>query len=361
MSEPLQISVHVDEKRYQPTQEKTVIPGWDAKTVTPDKGYALSKVTINGMPEPTDSETFTENGTYDVGRIGTAIVDVDVDLQDKTVTPTEQTQTVDADTGYDGLDRVTVNPIPSEYVIPTGTVDITVNGQVSVAGKATANVNVPGIIPTGTKQISIRTNGTTTEDVSEYADAEITVNTDPVKGLVFENYDSDGYPHSARFVGMTIIPDYYCGANNQGIFASSNCYKYIKTLYLPDQITKIEQSAFRNNDGLNKVSFPPNLEYIKNNAFYMMYNLEEIEFRGDIDQIYNNAFFIYQHIAKLKRVDFSHCTKIPILGGSNAFICAPDCVMPIPAALSDTTLGEGNGWESATNWSALTNIVWEVV
>ena len=33
-----------------------------------------------------------------------------------------------------------------------------------------------GITPTGTKQISITENGTTTEDVTNYADAEITVN-----------------------------------------------------------------------------------------------------------------------------------------------------------------------------------------
>lgn len=208
MSEPLQISVHVEEKRYQPTQEKTVVPDWDAKTVTPDTGYALSKVTVEGMPEPTDSETFTENGTYDVGRIGTVVVDVndvDIDLQDKTVTPTEQTQTVEADTGYDGLDTVTVNPIPPEYVVPTGSVEITQNGQgIDVAGKAEVNVNVPqGVFPSGTKvitenvtgedvtnyaavdvavpgpsgtkQISITQNGITTEDVSDYADTEITV------------------------------------------------------------------------------------------------------------------------------------------------------------------------------------------
>ena len=51
-------------------------------------------------------------------------------------------------------------------VTQNGTVDTTLNNSVEVA--------VPQ--PTGTKQISITQNGTTTENVAEYASAEITVN-----------------------------------------------------------------------------------------------------------------------------------------------------------------------------------------
>lgn len=126
-------------------------------------------------------------------------------LQDKTVTPTTSEQVVTADEGYDGLESVTVEEIPSEYVIPTGTKQITANGTgIDVAEYEKVDVDVPsggitpsgslsitsndtydvttyaqvvvnvpqGITPTGTKQIT--SNGTGI-DVAQYADADVNV------------------------------------------------------------------------------------------------------------------------------------------------------------------------------------------
>ena len=69
------------------------------------------------------------------------------------------------------------------YVEKTFTTkSITENGTYSASsdnadGYSSVTVNVPtGITPTGTKTIAIAENGTTTEDVTQYASAQITVN-----------------------------------------------------------------------------------------------------------------------------------------------------------------------------------------
>ena len=64
-------------------------------------------------------------------------------LQEKTVTPSETQQTATPDANYAGLSKVIVGAIPPDYVIPSGTIQITENGVVDVSGKANANVNVP--------------------------------------------------------------------------------------------------------------------------------------------------------------------------------------------------------------------------
>lgn len=195
--------MHFEDAGLKPEQTATVTPDYETQTVKPDPGCVFSEVTVEAIPEPTEEIDITENGTVDVARYGvanvavpvgvfpegtenisqngdydvklkeTAHVEVVPDLQDKTVTPTEQTQTIEADAGYDGLDTVTVNPIPPEYVVPSGSVEITANGQVSVAGKATANVSVPqGVFPAGTKLI---TQNVTGEDVTDYSAVDVAV------------------------------------------------------------------------------------------------------------------------------------------------------------------------------------------
>lgn len=100
------------------------------------------------------TKTTTVNGkvTSDNGYVGLKEVTVNVQtaptLQSKTVTPTKSQQNIVSDSGYDGLSGVTVNAIPDNYVIPTGTVNITANGTHDVSGKASVVVAVPSSQPT---------------------------------------------------------------------------------------------------------------------------------------------------------------------------------------------------------------------
>ena len=63
--------------------------------------------------------------------------------QTKTVTPTTSQQVVTADSGYDALEQVTVNAIPSQYIVPSGNLAITQNGNnINVAQYSTVSVSV---------------------------------------------------------------------------------------------------------------------------------------------------------------------------------------------------------------------------
>ena len=82
---------------------------------------------------------------------------------------------------YDNGETYSGLPVPLE-ITPEGEkeISITENGttteDVTQYASAKITVNVPGggTTPTGTKEISITQNGTTTEDVTDYASAEIT-------------------------------------------------------------------------------------------------------------------------------------------------------------------------------------------
>ena len=391
----------------KPEQTKSVTPRYEQQTVTPDEGFTLRSVIVGAIPDPTATIDIDENGDYDLARIGTAHVAVpqgvfpagtknitqngvenvrdfeQVDVQVPQGVFPSGTKTITANgTGIDVEQYAAVDVAVPQGVFPSGTKQITENGTgIDVTNYAAVDVAVPGIVPTGTKQISITQNGTTTHDVTNYASAEIVtnVNTDPAKGLVFGDYDADGYPHSARFMGTwTEIPMRFLYYSQY--YASSVLGK-VDAITIPDGVTIIKDAAFQSFYYATIVNMPHNNITVEKNSFHSCGNVIEYHFYGDVvingsqafdgnaslkrlifdknvSQITNQCF---RNANALELIDFSHCTAIPPLYSVASLGHAVDCVIKIPAALSDTTLGTGNGWESETNWNALTNIVWEVV
>ena len=138
---------------------KNAAPSTSQVVVTPDEGFdGMAKVTVAAMPQgalsPIDIDFNDNTGTFTAeARVGTSGYISDsafvgggflLDTQEAaTITPSNvQQQAVAAHKYTKGA--VVVDPIPSEYIIPTGTKNITANGNAQdVKAYEKVDVSVP--------------------------------------------------------------------------------------------------------------------------------------------------------------------------------------------------------------------------
>lgn len=128
-------------------QTKSAIPSTAAQTITPDAGNLLSSVTVAATPldaaQTVTAGTAAKTVAPTAGKIGLASITINpTPSSSKTATPTKDEQTISPEAGQ-LLSSVTVNPIPDEYIVPTGSQTITANGTVDVAALASVVVAVP--------------------------------------------------------------------------------------------------------------------------------------------------------------------------------------------------------------------------
>ena len=160
-------------------QSKTATPTTSSQTIQPDEGYTgLSQVTVGAIPSqyivPTGNKAITANGTgIDVAQYATVSVAVPApNLQSKSATPSETAQTIEADSGYDGLSSVSVGAISSTYVgsgiTRRSSTDLTASG-------ATVTVPAGYYASQATKSVASGTEGTPTATKGTVSDHSVSV------------------------------------------------------------------------------------------------------------------------------------------------------------------------------------------
>ena len=184
------------------------------------------------------------------------------------------------------------------FVQFNGTSTTYVNGEVyriMDSGDTTQYVPTTDIKVEQEKSITITENGSTsvTPDTGKtLSKVNITTNVpqsgNVTKGLVFSEYDTNGYPHKAEFVGKwSSIPDYYCNS----IFNKNNFGKNVINITIPNSVTSIGNYSFDGCNSLTSVELPNSVTFIETFAFNYCSRLTSIKIPNSIKSISDNAFY----------------------------------------------------------------------
>lgn len=151
-------------------------------------GFGTFQGTVPNADEATEDGYYAIGGgityyQYISGAWEVMIYESSITSEEITVTPTKSAQEITPENA-DYISKAKVNPIPDEYIIPSGTEEITENGTRDVTDKAEVNVNVP--IPTIIEAPSeITANGTyTASQMGADGISKVTVNVPIPEGYI---------------------------------------------------------------------------------------------------------------------------------------------------------------------------------
>ena len=267
--------------------------------------------------------------------------EVEVNLQSKSATPKTSSQTIKADSGYDGLSQVTISAVNSS--IDSNIKAINIKSGVSILG--VTGMLEEGITPSG--ELPITTNGT--HDVTNYASVNVNV------------ASSGGSDEAEALIKRTITSYSNDTLTSVGNYAFHSCSK-LTTVSLPNATT-IGTSSF-NASGITSI-YIPKVTSITTQSFYMCNSLTEL----NMPSLKTIAAQGVRNCKKLARVDLGVTTSIGALSfdscpALDTFIVRTSsvCSLANTSAFTGTLIASGTGYiyvpdnlvdsyKSATNWS----------
>ena len=220
---------------------------------------------------------------------------------------------------------------------------------------------------------AIRTKkGTTDTIVASEFDTEIanlpSGGSEPEKGIIITEWNSDGYPTAVKIKDITEIPAYAFGqtATGKGIFEKlitvelpeditkigEGAFSYLMNLVIteiPSTITSLPSSCFWHCESIQSLTFLGNITWMTNMSVRECTSLEEVIFEGSATGIQNTVFY---GCTNLTKIVFKNNTEVPTLNHSNSF--------------SSTPIASGTGYiyiaddlvetmKTTTNWSTYAN------
>lgn len=206
-----------------------------------------------------------------------------------------------------------------------------------------------------TKSVTITTNGNTVVTADSGYDGldevDITTNVSgggdvPTKGVVFADFDSNGYPLTANYYGTLTQQNYFNGTSQDlvknlktinilndrtSMALPGACFQslsFLESVNIPSQIVTIGAGAFQNCLKV-ELTLPSNLQTIQSNAFQNCLKLKIPQLPETVTTINNNSFYGCSALEMTKLPD--GLTSL----GQGVFRGASISIKTIPSAITD--------------------------
>lgn len=108
------------------------------------------------------------------------------------------------------------------------------------------------------------------------------------------------------------------GITSIGMYAFAYM-RELKTLILPEGVTRLETSAIRACDTLNKLILPSTLEYIGDYSIYACTHLKEFKIPAKVKTILDSGIRQLTRLERVDMTDYGESESFPTLGGTNTF------------------------------------------